>query len=320
MSHGRKRLNGIEPITRYRQSLLDICLSVACMLEDRCTHMLLTPKEYAIGQSATVQPEAIPLDLAERVEFAKVLGVGAETLTITHAPSLPISSLDDITSYEALTADPIKSMVAGSADYFAQLKVELVLNVVRQRLRGRSHDTLRLLDVGCGPGELMRCLSEHFGHVFGCDPAKSMVRRAGTHALVMPSPTEIPVADSSIDVAICSCVCHHVEPEIRDAHLAEVKRVLRPGGLLLIFEHNPRNPLTQLIVRRCRIDANAHLLPAAHTRKLLDQAGLIDLTTKYYLFFPDRVRAYLQCLEPLLNYTGMGGQYMVCATKPELLK
>ncbi len=282
--------------------------------------MFLSPQEDAMDSAVSMLPEAIPLDVAERIEFAKVLGIGADTLTVPHGPSLPIDSKDEIASYESLMADPIKSMVAGSSDYFAKLKVEMVLDVVARRFQNRSSEALRLLDVGCGPGELMRSLSRHFGHVFGCDPANSMVRRAGKRALLMPSPTEIPAVDGSVDIAICACVCHHVEPEIRAAHLAEVKRVLRPGGLLLIFEHNPRNPLTQLIVKRCPIDANAHLLSAAHMRKLLHEAGLEKTATQYYLFFPDRIRPLLKFMEPVLNYTGLGGQYMVCASKPSIAK
>ncbi len=280
--------------------------------------MFLSSQEDAIKTADGVLPEAIPLDPAERVEFAKVLGVGADTLTVPRLPALPQSRTGQITSYEALMADPIKSIVADSLDYYARLKVEHVLDVVRRRLSGRSNDTVRMLDVGCGPGELMRCLSAYFNHVFGCDPAGSMVRRAGPGALVMPSPTEIPAADNSIDVAICACVCHHVEPAIRVQHLIEVRRVLRPGGLLLVFEHNPRNPLTQLIVRRCPIDANAQLLSAAHARNILHLAGLKNVATNYYLFFPERLRRYLKFMEPYLSYTGMGGQYMVLARKPEL--
>ena len=45
-----------------------------------------------------------------------------------------------------------------------------------------------------------------------------------------------------------------------------MRRVVRPGGLLCIIEHNPFNPLTRLAVVRCEFDRDAVLLPALAPR------------------------------------------------------
>ena len=56
----------------------------------------------------------------------------------------------------------------------------------------------------------------------------------------------------------------------------EAARVLRPGGVFAIIEHNPLNPATRLIVRRLPMDRNAILLGARETRRLLRAAGFAN--------------------------------------------
>ena len=111
------------------------------------------------------------------------------------------------------------------------------------------------------------------------------------------------------DLAVCACVYHHVDDAERVAHMAEVGRVLRPGGLLMMFEHNPRNPVTRHIVNRCPLDASADLLGASKARRYLQLAGFENVQTRYYLHFPEALYRWLGWLEPVCSVFGMGGQY-----------
>ena len=53
-----------------------------------------------------------------------------------------------------------------------------------------------------------------------------------------------------------------------------MRRVVRPGGLVCVIEHNPLNPLTRsLAVSRCEFDSDAVLLGASTTRKLMAAGG-----------------------------------------------
>ena len=96
---------------------------------------------------------------------------------------------------------------------------------------------------------------------------------------------------------------------------AELARVVRPGGLVFVFEHNPWNPVTRAIVRDCPLDRDAVLLTAPETRGLLSRAGLEVVEQRYYLFFP-RSLGFLRRFEPWLAWLPLGGQYYVAARKP----
>ena len=86
--------------------------------------------------------------------------------------------------------------------------------------------------------------------------------------------------------------------------------------MLLIFEHNPRNPLTRFIVNRCPIDASANLLRASETRVLLAAAGYRDIRERYYLFLPQFAYRVLGWAEPLLSPTRLGGQFCTAGRAP----
>ena len=54
--------------------------------------------------------------------------------------------------------------------------------------------------------------------------------------------------------------------EITPAFVAELARVVRPGGLVVVFEHNPLNPLTRLVVSRVTFDDGVRLLRSGERR------------------------------------------------------
>ena len=76
----------------------------------------------------------------------------------------------------------------------------------------------------------------------------------------------IPYADGTFDVALASCVFHHIPHDEHVALLAEIRRVLAPAGRLFVFEHNPLNPLTRHAVNTCVFDEHAELVLAPTMR------------------------------------------------------
>jgi SAM-dependent methyltransferase len=120
----------------------------------------------------------------------------------------------------------------------------------------------------------------------------------------------LPFVDGTFDVAFTACVFHHIEPDARRRWAAELARVVRPGGAVIVFEHNPLNPLTRMVVRRVPFDAGVKLLGGRETRRHLRAAGLHVSSPVYYGFFP-RLLAALRPAEPWLRWLPMGAQYYV---------
>ncbi|WIV58830.1 class I SAM-dependent methyltransferase [Amycolatopsis nalaikhensis] len=103
-----------------------------------------------------------------------------------------------------------------------------------------------LLDVGCGPGTMVRHLLEHRPGDFaltGCDRSAAMVDaarlRAGDASFFVGDIEELPFADATFDVALAMGVLDHVDvvPALR-----EIVRVVRPGGRTVVTMRNPRWP------------------------------------------------------------------------------
>jgi SAM-dependent methyltransferase len=94
----------------------------------------------------------------------------------------------------------------------------------------------RLLDVGCGTGANLAALRE-VAHPVGIDAAVDAIRfcrRRGLPHTVAGSAAALPFAAESFDVALsCDVLSHRSLPD-RSIPLAEIRRVLRPGGVLLL--------------------------------------------------------------------------------------
>lgn len=196
--------------------------------------------------------------------------------------------------------------------YFADYKAAHVA----ARLGAKAGEPLRLLDFGCGVGGTIPYLRAHLprAQLHGVDVSGASLAQA---AQAHPDATfteigdrRLPVDDASIDIAVAACVYHHVPPAERAHWTAELHRVLRPGGRLFVFEHNPLNPLTQKVVRDCPFDDDAILLPRRESMGLLRAAGFSGVEARYIVFFPQLLAA-LRPLERRLGWLPAGAQYVV---------
>ena len=173
-------------------------------------------------------------------------------------------------TYDGGLDNPIKRMMGNSADQFIGVKARWLL----RHEPGLKTGGLSLLDYGCGAGDLMRVLAGMGARAAftGCDISGGMLEEAARRwpAGSGPVPTlaaqdgaSTPLAAGQFDIATISAVLHHVPVAERPAVYAELGRVLKPGGRLYVFEHNPRNPLVRYVIARAPIDANALLLDAS---------------------------------------------------------
>ena len=116
------------------------------------------------------------------------------------------------------------------------------------------------------------------------------------------------------DVTFSACVFHHIPHEEHVHWLRELRRVTRPGGMLMVFEHNPLNPFTVHAVNSCSFDVNARLIRAKLLMARYREAGWDRPSVQYHLFFP-RALAVFRLLERHLVRLSLGAQYSVAATK-----
>ena len=102
---------------------------------------------------------------------------------------------------------------------------------------------------------------------------------------------------------------------IQRAQLLEgVASKLCVGGRVVIFEHNPYNPLTVKAVRACPFDDDAVLLAPGEVRRLLQTRVFGSVRQDYVLFFPHVLRA-LRPFEPLLRRCPLGAQTLTLGTR-----
>ena len=195
--------------------------------------------------------------------------------------------------------------------FFTAAKAEVLRKVVTTRLYGM--DGLNMLDVGCGTGEIHPLMLHMFGGVCGTDVsaasiAQARIRNPNVQYEAYAGDT-LPYDSAVFDLSLAICVLHHVPPSQWVGFLREMRRVVRPGGLVCLIEHNPFNPLTRLAVARCEFDRDAVLLTARRTRALMVDAGLRDARSHYFLLLPSVARP-ARHIEHWLRRAALGAQYI----------
>jgi hypothetical protein len=120
--------------------------------------------------------------------------------------------------------------------------------------------------------------------------------------------------DANYDLIVVANVFHHIVPTSRQATIETLRERLGSAGRLIIFEHNPLNPLTRLSVRLSPIDKNAQLVSAKPMMTMMRRAGFSEIDRRFIVFFP-KMLSWLQPLEPRLSWLPLGAQYVLISKK-----
>lgn len=135
----------------------------------------------------------------------------------------------------------VEMVFLGTADVMRRQ----VIPPISRMLRATGDTRARLLDVGCGTGRLLLQIAAAHPALaltgvdlspFYVDAARRLLDRRCRVELVSANAEALPLPDASFDVVTSVFVLHELPPTVRRAVLAEMGRVLRPGGLLVIAD------------------------------------------------------------------------------------
>lgn len=203
-------------------------------------------------------------------------------------------------------------------DFFIREKGKLINEFISQHLSPGRKATI--LDVGCGHGYVHSQLVAAGHTVTGVEIAQEVLSLA--HQL---NPTvdyraydgnTLPFPDGSFDMAIAMCVMHHVPVPNWDAFTNEIYRVVKPGGLVAIFEHNALNPVTHYLFKYGfeGMDEGATMVGRRRLESMLRTAGSKSVHSEYIFFTPFGSR-FFRWMDRALAWLPFGAQYFTLARR-----
>jgi SAM-dependent methyltransferase len=205
-------------------------------------------------------------------------------------------------------------------EYFSRYKIE---EVRRRWDSEKRKEPDAILDFGAGIGNALPFLASRFpsAAITALDVSRRSLeiaerRNPGMATFVLHDGSQnFPLPRGAFDLVFTSCVFHHIPPEEHVGLFSQLRLLLKPGGVMIVFEHNPINPVTRYIVATCPFDEKAVLIPARSLVQRQRQAGFSHIRVAYTGFFPGSLRA-LRPLEPFMAALPIGAQYYTLASAP----
>lgn len=226
---------------------------------------------------------------------------------------------DDFDAYAKAYRDiHTRNIAISGADsyYFAQMRVQMLTSF-------ETNKPIKVLDVGCGDGVSEIYMEQLFPqwNITGIDVSAESIAVArqlplSSTRFLHYDGTSFPFSDEAFDIVFVAGVFHHIDFSLHDALVSEIRRVLKAGGRLYIFEHNPLNPLTRYLVNTCVFDKDSKLLPRNYAAAMIKRNGLQLHRFDFIIFFPrTKIFKPLLLLEKWMKRIPLGGKYFIRAIK-----
>jgi SAM-dependent methyltransferase len=200
-------------------------------------------------------------------------------------------------------------------EFFINLRVSMMW--VRLERFCPDFKASSILDFGCGIGVTEFCIRGHFpnSQVYGYDTSPESIRQARRLALPEVRFTAgdggpLPYPDRFFKLIYMNGTMHHIDPVERPRVLAELRRILAPGGFMFIFENNPLNPLMMRSMRLNPLDEGVSAVREKDMEKLGYAAGFFVADRWFYFFFPHFLRC-MRCVDEKLEKLPLGAQYCI---------
>lgn len=194
--------------------------------------------------------------------------------------------------------------------YFARYKVKLLNKIFPDK-------KLKILDYGCGIGRSIPFIKEYYpsASIYGFDVSGNSIATArkenpGTDFF----DNEEQLKNLEFDIIIMTCVVHHITEKDRPKVFKTINSLLSHNGKLVVFEHNPYNPVTLKMVRECPFDEDAELITLKNLNTKLTENGFKKHTSFYTLFLPAFLKKFM-FIEKFIKWLPLGGQYIYIAEK-----
>jgi len=227
-----------------------------------------------------------------------------------------VTTFDAVAQDYDVTVERSLAMFGREIDFFHRNKIHHLARVARRA--DIDLQTAHVLDIGCGTGAADRMLRPMVSSLAGADVSSEMVAEAKAAGCDIDHRVYdgevLPFDPGTFDLAFAFNVMHHVPPTEWAGFADQMMTAVRPGGLCVIIEHNPLNPVTRRSVRNCPFDADAVLVRPSDLRRAFVEAEIV--ARWYILFAPfgDR-RAF--SAERYLYWLPFGGQYLYAVRRPE---
>lgn len=200
--------------------------------------------------------------------------------------------------------------------FFLEGRLDDLISQLKDRSKIR-----RVLDFGCGIGDSTALLAAKFPQaveIVGTDLSDDALDYARTkHGSDRVTFVNLQGYSPDLEFDLCyvNGVFHHIKPEERHGAVELVYRSLKKGGLFALFENNPYNPGTQIIMSRIPFDRDAIKITPAACREMVRKGGFQTLRSTRFLFYFPRLLSPLRVLEKYLTGLPLGAQYYVLAEK-----
>lgn len=206
-------------------------------------------------------------------------------------------------------------------------------NVIRWICDGYAGEEFCFLDFGCGNGRLFKLLieSESLGslleqgrlRLFGFDTSAESLKEAkkiaGDERVCFANDLDALPRDVRFDLVIASSVFHHIAPAERSAVARTLQGWMKPKARLVIWEHNPFNPIARVLVKLCPFDKNVRLLTLGTAKRLFKGNSYRHVQHAYVNVFPPRWQQLklVSAVEKMAARLPLGAQYWVMFERDE---
>jgi len=209
------------------------------------------------------------------------------------------------TEYEVALSQNLR-FIPGGVNYYYQNRV----NIAIREMASQSPPE-RILDFGGGVGLTVPLLCKAFPRsvVSLCDASAESTSQAKLRYPYVEVLNGESLPERHFDLIFVAGVIHHIDPANRHDVLNRLSRSLALGGLLILYELNPLNPITRRLVRCCPFDDDAELISKGKLKELVETHGELRVINEAFMVFLPPVLGRLARLEQLLKWCPLGAQY-----------